>query len=170
MAKKKRPPLTKMFLYRQGLHLIPSDNFVQTFKKHYMEILRKARRYDHVEDLDDETAKFFIMVMAESIIYCLDAGFDIWFFRIMVFMQKLSDYRDNVKRRIKQGTSKVRENIKKITIKPIFRSTLKIKDLMNKDNKPYQDFIQQKKSNFKKIKEYYKEFYGKQEDWWQTQH
>lgn len=167
---KKRPPLTKMFLYRQGLHLIPSDNFVQKFKEHYMTYLRRQKRYDYLEDLDDETAKFFIMAVAESIIYCLDAGYDVWFYRVMVFMQRLSDYRDNVKRRIKQGVSKVRENVKKITIKPIFRSTLKIKNWLNKDNKPYQDFIKSKKDNFKKIKNYYKEFYGKQEDWWQTEY
>lgn len=167
---KKRPPLTKMFLYRQGLHLIPSDNFVQKFKEHYMTYLRRQKRYDYLEDLDDETAKFFIMAVAESIIYCLDAGYDVWFYRVMIFTQRLSDYRDNVKRRIKQGVSKVRENIKKITIKPIFRSTLKIKNWLNKDNKPYQDFIKSKKDNFKKIKNYYKEFYGKQEDWWQTEY
>ena len=167
---KKRPPLTKMFLYRQGLHLIPSDNFVQKFKEHYMTYLRRQKRYDYLEDLDDETAKFFIMAVAESIIYCLDSGYDVWFYRVMVFMQRLSDYRDNVKRRIKQGVSKVRENVKKITIKPIFRSTLKIKNWLNKDNKPYQDFIKSKKDNFKKIKNYYKEFYGKQEDWWQTEY
>ena len=164
--KRKRTPITKMFLYRQGLHLLPSDNFLQAFKKNYMEIIRKRKAFKDMEDIDDDTAMFFIMYVAESIIYCLDAGFDIWFHRAMVFTQRLSDYRYNAKVQLKKLSSKTIENVKKVTIKPISSLTLKIRDSINKNNKPYQDFIKEKEQNFKKIKEYYKEFYGKQKDWW----
>ena len=42
-----------------------------------------------------------------------------------------------------------------------------MKDIANKDNEKYQQFIQDKRTRHNKIREYYKDLYDKQEDWWQ---
>lgn len=159
---KKIPSYKHMFLYRTGLKLEPSDNFVSKFIEIYMSLLRKRRNHENDVDIDENTAKFFINSCVEAIIYCLDFGFDVWLNRTMVFLQKITDWKPR-----KSKTAKIIENLHMITIKPIFSISKKMKNILNKDNKEYQEYINKKQESFKQIKNYYKEFYGKTEVWWQ---
>lgn len=162
MAKEK-PSYKNMFLYRQNLKLDPSQNFVDKFKEYYMELIVKVRCHENDTIIDDNTAKFYIVSVLESIIYCLDFGIDVWLSRLMVFTQKKTDYRHNVK----SHRLKVVENVKKIAIRPIDSLIRKIKKIINKDNQEYNQHLENKRNSYNEIKQYYKEFYGKEDEWWQ---
>ena len=41
-----------------------------------------------------------------------------------------------------------------------------MKYILNKDNKRYMEFLELKKVRYNEIKNYYKELYGKQNEWW----
>ena len=58
------------------------------------------------------------------------------------------------------------ENVLKVCVKPIVSWINKMKDLANKDNEKYQQFLQDKRTRHNRIREYYKDLYDKQEDWW----
>lgn len=163
MKRRNIPHLKHLNLYRQGLHLEPSENFVQKYIEIYNSLIHKRKSRAHIKDLDEETAKYFIVLVCEALIHCIDFGFDIWFSRVMVFIQKISDYRGN------SPYAKVGfyEDIKKVTIRPITSLILNIKNNINKTNKEYQEYIKRKKEKYQEIKDYYKEFYGEQ-DWWQS--
>ena len=104
-----------MFLYRQGLKIKPSDNFTEKFIEFYNEFLYKNKARKHIPPLDNKTATFFLNSIIEAVIYCLDFGYDVWFRHVMLFLQRISDYRHNVK----SHTLKIVENVKKISIRPI---------------------------------------------------
>jgi hypothetical protein len=59
------------------------------------------------------------------------------------------------------------DNVKKFTIKLYGKQDKNIKEKINADNKEYTEYIKGKKSRYNKILDYYKEYYGKQDDWWQ---
>lgn len=163
MKRKSVTSYKHMFLYRTGLKIEPDDSFVEKFIEIYMSLLRNKKHHKNDETIDINTAKFFINSVVESIIYCLDFGLDVWLSRTLLFLNKTSDYRLN------STTAKHRilEDVHKITIKPIVSMINKIKHKVNETNEKYKEFLQSKKESFTKIKEYYREFYGKQEDWWQ---
>lgn len=168
MPKNTIPSYTSLFLYRQGLKFKPSQNFIDKFKEFYnkeLEDRHKKNNKNNIAYIDDDTAIFMINCILEGIVHCLDFGFNVIFKRLFVFTQKVTDYKLNSKKKHK---SVFAENIKKINFRPVSRIVLDIKDNMNKDNKKYQDFIEAKKDCYKKIKKYYKEFYGK-EDWWRDE-
>ena len=160
---RKIPHHTLMFLYRQGLKLEPSQNFIDKFVENYNELLYKNKIRHHVPPLDNKTAIFFINSVVEAVVYCLDFGYDVWFRHVLLFFQKVTDYRHN----IKKHSLGVIEDVKKISIRPIKSMTLRIKAFLNKDNKPYQEFLSQKKERYNEIKRYYREFYDKKSEWWQ---
>lgn len=157
------PHFKHTFLVLQGLNIEPCQEFVDKYVEIYNELMHKNKIRKHVPDIDENTARYFILTTCESIIHCLDFGLDVWLSRVMVFLQKNTDYRHNVKRH----RLSVIENVKKLTFKPVSYLELKIKALLNKDNKPFQEHLQQKKESYNKIKQYYKEFYGKEDEWWQ---
>jgi hypothetical protein len=151
-----------MFLQRQGLNMLPSQNFIDKFIEIYNELLYRNKSKANVPPIDEKTAIFFINTVIESIIYCIDFGYDVWITRTMVFLQRISDYRRNNKNRKKAVT----ENVKKLTVKPIISIYNRIRREINKDNKEYMLYLDQKTECYKKIKKYYKEFYGKETEWW----
>lgn len=152
-----------MFLSRQGLKIMPSQNFLDKFKEIYNDLLHNDKSKQNIKPLDDKTAIFFINSLIEAVIYCIDFGYDVWFRRTLLFLQKTCDYRLNSK----TAKKSVVENIKKLTVKPIISKYLKIKKIINQDNEKYQEFIQKKAENFNKIKRYYRDFYDKKDEWWQ---
>lgn len=156
------PHYKHMFLQRQGLDMLPSQNFIDKFIENYNELLYQAKRRQHLPPLDERTAIFFINTVIESIIYCIDFGYDVWITRTILFLQRVSDYRRNNRNRKKAVT----ENVKKLSIKPIKSMCNEIKRKLNKENKEYMAYLDQKTECFKKIKKYYKEFYGKETEWW----
>ncbi len=157
------PHYARMFLYRQGLKILPSQNFIEKFKEIYNELLYKNKIRHHIKPIDDNMAIFFINTVIESVIYCLDFGYDVWFSRTILFLQKKTDYRHNVKKH-KNYTI---EDVKKISIRAIKSMILKMKNKLNEQNEEYQKFLEHKKVQFKTIKDYYKKFYGKEDEWWQ---
>ena len=80
----------------------------------------------------------------------------------MLFLQRISDYRHNVK----SHTLKIVENVKKISIRPIKSMVTRMKNTANINNEEYQQFIARKKERFNEIKRYYREFYAKENHWW----
>lgn len=164
MKRKSVTSYKHMFLYRTGLKLDPCETFVNKFIEIYMELIKRDKRRADFDDIDENTAKFFINSCFEAIIYCMDFGFDVWLNRVMVFTLKITDFVSRhpyVKKR-------VHEDMKMIKIRPISSLIKKIKDVLNKDNEKYQEFIEQKKENHKAIRRYYKEYYGKQNEWWEN--
>lgn len=157
---KKIPHIEHTFFYRQGLKLKPSENFVEKFLEIYTDLIRKNRKDENIK-VSKEEAFYLIYCVLEAIIHCLDFGYDVWIKRTILFFVKNIDYRHNVK----SHRLSVVENVKKIKINAINSVMTKIKNNLNKDNEDYQKFVEQKKSNYKKIKNYYKDFYGK-EEWW----
>lgn len=157
------PHYQHMFLSRQGLKIMPSQNFIDKFKEIYNEMLYSDKTRQNLEPINDKTAIFFINSLIEAVIFCVDFGYDVWFRRTLLFLQKTSDYRLNSHNNKKSLV----ENIKKLNVKPIISKLLKIKKIINKDNEKYQEFLKSKWDNFNKIKKYYREFYGKENEWWQ---
>lgn len=159
---RKIPHHTMMFLYRQGLKIKPSDNFTEKFIEFYNEFLYKNKARKHIPPLDTKTATFFINSIIEAVIYCLDFGYDVWFRHVLLFFQRISDYRHNVK----SHTVKVVENVKKISIRPIKSMVTRMKKTVNLDNEEFQEFLADKQQRFDNIKRYYREFYAKENQWW----
>ena len=58
------------------------------------------------------------------------------------------------------------EDVKKVSISLLSHLVLKTKEIANRNNKMYLDYIQGKKDRHIDIKKYYREFYGKQDEWW----
>ena len=160
---KKRPHYAHTFLHRQGIKIMPSQNFIDKFKEFYVEINNKSKSRKHIDTLDNETAIFFIISVIESIIYCIDAGLNLHFRCLLKINQKITDYRHNIKTHMVG----VVEDVKKVSISLLSHLVLKTKEVANKDNKVYLDYIQGKKDRHIEIKKYYREFYGKQDEWWQ---
>ena len=158
------PSYKHMWLYRTGLKLEVSKNFVDKFIEIYNDLLSKKTWKDEPKKIDDNTARFMIGSIIEAIIFCLDFGLDVWINRCMVFVQKISDKKQYS---IRNDKCIVKEDLKVVTIRPIQSIIRKIKYKMNEDNPEYNKHLQQKTENHKKIKDYYKEFYGKSQDWWQ---
>lgn len=163
MTKKHIPHHSHTFLYRQGLDVRPSKNFVEKFREFYVEIHNNSNSRKHIDDISYELAEFFLCRVFEKIIYCIDLGENIHIRRVLKINQKITDYRHN----IKSHKCKVVENIKKVSIELLGYLQLKTKDVLNKENEAYQNHIQQKKDRHIEIKKYYKEFYDKQDEWWQ---
>lgn len=163
---KNTPSYKHMWLYRTGLKPEISQNFVDKFVEIYNDLLKKRQWKEQPKEIDDNTARFMIGSIIEAIIYCLDFGFDVWINRCMVFVQKISD-----KRQYNRGTDKcdIKEDLKLVTIRPIQSIIRKIKYKCNENNEKYNEFLKQKTENHKKIKEYYKEFYAKEKDWWKSE-
>lgn len=159
---KKIPSYKHMWLYRTGLKIEPSQNFIDKFIEIYNDFLHNNSNRANAKDLDNDTAIFMINSILEAIIYCLDFGFDVWLHRTMVFIQKT---RDKISTN-GDGQKKVSQNVKTLVIKPIESIKKAIKNLANTNNEPYQQFLLEKKERHEKIKQYYKEFYAKEEDWW----
>lgn len=164
MNKKRNiPHNAHMFLHRQGLKIMPSRNFIEKFKEFYIELHNNKKNRRQLEDIPDDMAIFFINTCIESIIYCLDCNISIYIPGLLKFTQKTTDYRHNTK----SSKKSVIEDVKKINAQFNTNVVLKIKETLNKTNKAYVEFIDKKKQRFKKIQDYYKEFYGKQNEWWQ---
>lgn len=163
---KNTPSYKHMWLYRTGLKIEVSQNFIDKFIEIYNDLLTKRQWKEEPKKIDDNTARFMVGSIIESIIYCLDFGLDVWINRCMVFVQKTLD-----KRQYNRYNEKctVQEDLRWITIRPIQSMIRKIKYKMNENNVEYNKFLQQKTENHKKIKDYYKEFYAKEEDWWQPE-
>ena len=157
------PHYAHMFLHRQGLKIMPSKNFIDKFKEFYISMYNEKNPKVQMTELPDNTAIFFINSFVESLIYCLDCNVSIYITGLLTFSQKITDYRHNVK----SHRTSIVENVKKINAQFNTNITLKIKDLLNKGNKEYQEFIEKKKERFKEIQDYYKKFYGKENEWWQ---
>lgn len=160
--KRKLPNVNHMFLNRMGLKYVPSQNFVDKFKEYFLEEVYKNKQRQHIT-IDDNKAIYFINCILEAITYCLDFGFGVYIPKIMMFDVKTTDYRHNVKSHILS----VVEDVKKINFALTPRLHNNIRKLINKDNKEYCEYIKGKEKRFKEIKDYYKEFYGKQDEWWQ---
>lgn len=159
---RKVPHHSHTFLCRQGLDIIPSQNFVDKFKEFYVDINNNCKSRKQITELDNDLAIFFITSIVESIIYCIDAGINLHFRGILKINQKITDYRHN----IKSHTVSMVENVKKVSISLLSHLVLKTKEVANRDNKEYQEHIIKKKNRHKDIKKYYREFYGKQDEWW----
>lgn len=163
---KNTPSYKHMWLYRTGLKIEVSQNFIDKFIEIYNDLLKKRKWKEESKEIDENTARFMVGSIIEAIIYILDFGYDVWINRCMVFLQKTLD-----KRQYNRYDDKctVKENLKWVTIKPIQSIIRKIKYKINENNLEYNKFLQQKTENHKKIKEYYKEFYA-QENWWKSEH
>ena len=159
MPKKNIPSHKNMFLYRSGLQLDVSDNFVNKFIEIYTDLWRQKKHHENDKPLTYDQAKFMILSVIESIIYILDFGYSVWVNRCMVFLPKTATFRPKGRY--------YAENVLKVCVKPIVSWINKMKDLANKDNEKYQQFLQDKRTRHNKIREYYKDLYDKQEDWWQ---
>ena len=151
-----------MFLYRQGLKIKPSANFTEKFIEFYNELLYKNKARKHIPPLDTKTATFLTNRITQAVIYCLDLGYAVWFRHVLLFFQRISDYRHNVK----SHTVKVVENVKKISIRPINSMVTRMKKTVNLDNEAFQAFLADKQQRFDNIKRYYREFYAKENQWW----
>lgn len=163
---KNTPSWKHMWLYRTGLKLEISQNFVDKFIEIYNDLLKKRRWKEEPKEIDDNTARFMIGSVIEAIIFCLDFGLDVWINRCMVFVQKSSDKKQY---NMYNGKCTVKEDLKKIAIRPIQSIRRKIKYKMNENNPEYNKYLQEKTENHEKIKNYYKEFYAKEKDWWQPE-
>mgnify|MGYP003292847256 CR=1 FL=1 len=151
---RKTPQLTQLFLYKQGLRIEPDEMFLNKFLEIYNGLMTKSKsEFRNTKTIDENTAKFFIVCMCEYIIHSLDFGFDIWFKRVMVFIQKMSDYVLNSPMR-KSG---IQENVRKITFRPISSLRLKIRSKINENNVLYQEFTKNKAERYQSIKQYYKD-------------
>ena len=163
---KNTPSWKHMWLYRTGLKLEISQNFVDKFIEIYNDLLKKRRWKEEPKEIDDNTARFMIGSVIEAIIFCLDFGLDVWINRCMVFVQKVSDKKQY---NMYNGKCTVKEDLRTITIRPIQSIRRKIKYKMNENNPEYNKYLQEKTENHEKIKNYYKEFYAKEKDWWQPE-
>lgn len=156
------PSYKHMFLYRTGLKIEPSQNFIDKFIEIYNDLLAKREYKDNPKQIDENIAKFMINSIFEAIIYCLDFGFDVWINRIMLFVQTTYDkhvYKPDKK------LCDTTENIKHVNIRSIFSLNKKMKNKLSENNSEYQKYVEHKQEKYNEIKQYYKEFYG-QEDWW----
>lgn len=158
------PHYSHTFLHRQGIKIMPSENFLNKFKEEYQKAFEESYEYKLRKNykIDDEMAIFFIITIFESIIYCLDFGFDVFLFHLVVFKTRISDYINNIKRK----KESVYENVKKITFRLYSKNRLTMAKNANIDNEEYQEYLEKKKENYSKIKKYYKEFYNKTDEWW----
>ena len=157
--KKKGLTIGRMFLWRQGLRMKADEHFVDKFIEFYQELYKKNKnRVD--KGLDRETANVLINSICETIIHCLDFGYDVWLGRTIMFTQKIADYSNNYTIKYLEKT-----DIKKVAINLFKRLTLRLKKKINENNIDYQNFIEEKKKRHQEIKDYYKEFYG-EENWW----
>lgn len=162
LPKNKEYNYKRTMLYRSGLNIEPSKNFVEKFIEIYNDLLIE-KNITKKRLIDEDTAKYMINSIFECIISALDFGFDIWINRVVVFVQRVYDryvYKSDKKR------CEIVEDIKQVTIRPISSLDKKIKNKANEDNKEYQEYIIRKKNNHNKIKEYYKEFYSDVEKDW----
>lgn len=158
---RKLPNVNHMFLNRMGLKYMPCQEFIDKFKEYFLTEVHKNKKHKDMT-IDNEKAIYFIVCILEAITYCLDFGFNVHLHRVMLFNARVSDYIHNVKRH----KCYVKENIKKITFIPITSLYNNIRRIVNKDNKEYYEYIEGKEKRFKEIQDYYKEFYGKEDEWW----
>lgn len=158
---KKTPNPAHHWLRTHGKLIIdPCVEFVEKFQDNFLQEIHKNKVFANYT-LDYERAYYMCLLVFTSLVYCLDCGLDIWFKQVAVFTSKLTDYRINAK-----GVKKrVVENIKKVSFRPIDSAKRLVKELLNKDNQPYQQFLEGKAERFEKIKNYYKTLYNK-EEWW----
>lgn len=153
---------TKSFYWRNGLKIQPSQNFVEKFKEFYNELLYRSKSRANKPPIDNETATFFINIVLENIITILDFGYDFWWKRMFVMTQKKASFHLGTK----YATKRMWNNVKKFSFKLITKQKRLMKYILNKDNKRYMEFLELKKVRYNEIKNYYKELYGKQNEWW----
>lgn len=159
-----KPSYKYGWLYRQGFRIEPCNVFVEKYKEFFNEYLKIQK--PNREPIDDNDAKFFINIICEAIITCLDFGLNVRLRKLFDFRTKLSDYVLNSPNRSLINKKYV-ENVKKISIKIAPRFQRFLRQKLNKDNEEYINFLNQKKESFDNIKRYYREFYGKEDEWWQ---
>ena len=165
-AKRKIPSLATSFLSRQKLPLTPSKNLVEKFQEFY-NIEKNSNKATVNKPIDYETAEFFLRAIFENIIYVLDCGYNFAYANLILFCVRVSDYsRMGCKVFAKKGLEHL-ENTVKISIQPNTYSRNRIKKYVNKDNPEYVKFLKSKEQQFNKIKRYYRELYGKENEWWQ---
>lgn len=155
------PKPFQTFLYRQGLKIMPSQNFIDKFKEEYLLLISKRKNLQHVT-IDDDKAVFFIISFFEAIVYCLDCNIDIFLYHILAIKSKVTDYMVNTRFRKKS----VYEDVKKITFKLYSYYRLKMFKNVNKDNENYTEYLKEKRKRYGKIRDYYKKFYNKEGEWW----
>lgn len=154
---------TKSFYWRNGLKIMPSQNFVNKFKEFYNELLYNNKARANKPPIDDQTAIFFINIVLENIITILDFGYSFFWTRMIAINTKLVTCHLGTE----YAPKRMWDNVKKFTIKLYGKQDKKIKEKLNADNKEYSEYIKGKKERCHKILDYYKEYYGKQDDWWQ---
>lgn len=161
---KEKPSYAYMFLYRQGLKMLPSRNFIDKFKEFYIEMNNENSNRKKIDSMDDNTTIFLINAVVESIIYCLDFGFTVNIKSIFKMKPRLIEKMHSAKitgKRSFVSYTRVVTDIPSSLIR-------KIKNILNKDDKKFQDFVDKKKERYDEIKRYYRKFYGKENEWWQT--
>lgn len=153
---------TKSFYWRNGLKIMPSQNFVDKFKEIYNELLYNSKSRAKCKPLDDQTAIFFINIVLETIITILDFGYTFWWSKMMILTPKIVTCHLGTE----YAPKRIYDNVKKLNFRLFTTQEKKVRAKVNKDNKEYMEYIENKKNRFNDIKNYYKEFYGKENDWW----
>lgn len=154
---------TKSFYWRNGLKIMPSQNFIDKFKEFYNELLYNNKARANKPPLDDQTAIFFINIVLENIITILDFGYSFIWGRMIAINNKIITCHLGTE----NAPKRMWNNVKKISFKLYEGRNKKIKAKINSDNQEYIDYIKLKSERYGKILDYYKEYYGKQNDWWQ---
>ncbi len=153
---------SKSFYWRNGLKIMPSQNFIDKFKVFYNELLYQSKQRLDLPPLDDDTAIFFINIVLENIITILDFGYDFWWKRMLVLTQKITAFHLGTP----NAPKRMCENVKKLSFRLITKQQKIVKKFLNQNNERYVAFLESKKERYNQIKDYYKELYGKQNDWW----